>query len=303
MPNTEPPDPMDLASRQRAVTSLAEALGVSERSLRERADFEAVAFAWRRELAEVLGTFLLVFVAAGGSVVDARFGGGVVSRAAQAVAPGLMVLAIILFMGAVSGAHLNPVVSIAFALRRDFPWRRVPFYVGAQLVGGALGMLVLEGVLGRQGSAGLTLPGPGVSAFTAVIWEVILTAGLVSVILGTASGAQAVGWGAAIGVGGYIALAGLMGSPVSGASMNPARSLGPALVAGDLKLWWVYVAGPLVGALVAVGLAWLLRGSGGRTTSRRAASGTLGELWFPEPIHEEPHKAEEEPPAPNGDLR
>ena len=298
MPNTEPPGPMELASRRRAVTSLAEALGVSERSLRERADFEAVEFAWRRGLAEVLGSFLLVFAAAGGSVVDARFGGGVLSRAAQAVAPGLMVLAIILFMGAVSGAHLNPVVSIAFALRRDFPWRRVPFYVGAQLVGGALGMLVLEGVLGRQGSAGLTLPGPGVSAFTAVIWEVILTAGLVSVILGTASGAQAVGWGAAIGVGGYIALAGLMGSPVSGASMNPARSLGPALVAGDLKLWWVYVAGPLVGALVAVGLAWLLRGSGGRTTSRRAASGTLGELWFPEPIQEEPLKAEEEPPAP-----
>ena len=301
MPNIEAPDPMELASRRRAVTSLAEALGVSERSLRERADFEAVTFAWRRELAEVLGSFLLVFVAAGGSVVDARFGGGVVSRAAQAVAPGLMVLAIILFMGAVSGAHLNPVVSIAFALRRDFPWRRVPFYVGAQLVGAALAMLVLEGVLGRQGNAGLTLPAPGMSAFATVIWEAILTVGLVSVILGTASGAQAVGWGAAIGVGSYIALAGLIGSPVSGASMNPARSLGPALVVGNLNLWWVYVAGPLAGALVAVGLAWLLRGSGGGTTGRRAASGTLGEFWFPEPIHEEPHQAEEEPPAPTGD--
>jgi aquaporin Z len=115
-------------------------------------------------------------------------------------------------------------------------------------------------------------------------WEILLTVGLVSVILGTASGAQSVGWGAAIGVGGFIALAGLFGWPVSGASMNPARSLGPALILGDYTAWWAYLAGPLAGACIAVGFAWLLRGRGGGITGRRAASGTLGDLWRPGPI-------------------
>ena len=225
-----------------------------------------------------------MFVAAGAGVVNARFGGHAIPAAAQVVAPGLMVASIILCMGAVSGAHLNPVVSIAFALRRDFAWKRVPGYIAAQLAGAALAMELLMLLLGKQQAAGLTLPGPGTSATLAMAWEAILTLGLVSVILGTASGAQSVGWGAAIGVGGYIALAGLVGSPVSGASMNPARSLGPALIGGDHTGWWAYVAGPLIGSLIAVGFAWVLRGRGGGVTGRRAASGTLGDLWHPGPI-------------------
>ena len=208
----------------RSVAAVAEALGVTEHSLHERLDFEDVNFAWRRLFAEFLGTFLLVFVAAGGSVVNARFGGHAVPLVAQVVAPGMMVMSIILFMGGVSGAHLNPVVSIAFALRRDFAWKHVPGYIASQFGGALLAMLLLVELLGKHGAAGLTLPGSGISTTTALVWEVILTAGLVSVILGTASGAQAIGWGAAIGVGGYIALAGLIGAPVSGASMNPARS-------------------------------------------------------------------------------
>ena len=192
-----------------------------------------------------------------------------------------MVLAIILFMGAVSGAHLNPAVTIAFTLRTDFPLRRVPMYLLAQFAGAALATLVLIGVVGKQGTAGLTLPGPGISAWTAMIWEVILTTGLVSVILGTASGAQQIGAMAAIAVGSYIALAGLIGAPVSGASMNPARSLGPALVLGDWTAWWAYLAGPLAGALVAVGIAHILRGRGGGRFGRRAAQGTLGTGWLP----------------------
>ncbi len=191
------------------------------------------------------------------------------------VAPGLMVMAIILFMGAISGAHLNPAVSVAFALRRDFPWRRVPGYVVVQLLGATLAALFLLAVFGNIENLGATLPGPGYANWQALLMEVVLTAGLVSVILGTASAAQNVGAIAALGVGGYIALAGLWAAPVSGVSMNPARSFGPALVSGDFTSYWVYVVGPLAGAAIAVGCAYVLRGRGGDPISRAAGSGVL----------------------------
>jgi aquaporin Z len=244
-------------------------------------DFRDDSYNWRRLFAEMFGTFLLVLAAAGGPMVNARFGGNVISPAALVVAPGLMVLAIILFMGAVSGAHLNPAVTIAFMLRGDFPVRRVPMYIVAQLAGAVFAALALIGLIGKHGTAGLTLPGTGISAVTAMSWEALLTAGLASVILGTASGAQQIGSMAAIAVGSYIALAGLIGAPLSGASMNPARSLGPALVLGDWTSWWAYVAGPLIGAIVAVWFAQILRGRGGGEFGRRAAQGTLGLGWRP----------------------
>jgi aquaporin Z len=214
-------------------------------------------------------------------MVNARFGGQAVPPTARVVAPALMVMAIIMFMGAVSGAHLNPAVSIAFALRGDFPWRRVVPYIIAQFAGAILATLLLWALLGQQGSAGLTLPGHGISAATARVWEIILTTGLVSVIQGTASGAQQIGTLAAIGVGGYIALAGLWGAPVSGASMNPARSLGPALVLGDWTAWWAYLAGPIIGGIIAVGISRVLRGQGGGLSGTAAAAGTLGTRWRP----------------------
>ena len=195
---------------------------------------------------------------------------------ARVVAPALMVTAIILFMGTVSGAHLNPAVSVAFALRGNFPWKRVPAYVVAQFLGAILATLLLWALIGKQGSAGLTLPGSGISTATAMLWELVLTTGLVSVILGTASGAQQIGPLAAIGVGSYIALAGLWGSPVSGASLNPARSLGPALVLGDWTSWWAYLVGPVAGGAIAVGFAYVLRGRGGGRSGAVAAQGTLG---------------------------
>ncbi len=259
-------------------------------------DFWNASYEWRRIFSELFGTFLLVVVAVGGGMVNTRFGGDVVPGPAQAVGPGVMVMAIILFMGAVSGAHLNPVVSAAFALRGDFPWRRVPLYIAAQLAGAALATLLLIGLIGEQGSAGLTLPGHGISTWTALAWEALLTAGLVSVVLGTASGAQQLGAVAAFGVGGYIALAGLFGAPVSGASMNPARSLGPALVIGNWTAWWAYLLGPAIGALVAVGIAQILRGPGGGLSGTRAAQGTLGTLWHPTRIGE-PQAAPERPGA------
>ena len=242
-------------------------------------DFWNDRYEGRRLFSELLGTFFLVLVAVGGGMVSAKFGGDAVPYGAKVVAPALMVAAIILFMGTVSGAHLNPAVSIAFAARGDFPWKRVPAYIVAQLLGAVLATLLLWGLIGKQGSAGLTLPGAGISTTTAMLWEIVLTTGLVSVILGTASGAQQIGPLAAIGVGSYIALAGLWGSPVSGASMNPARSLGPALVLGDWTSWWAYLVGPVVGGLIAVGFAYVLRGSGGGRSGTAAAQGTIGRDW------------------------
>ncbi len=275
-------DPLADARRAAAVWRGAglSSLGQPD-SLARRFDFADDRYEWRRLFSELFGTFLLVLVAVGGPMVNARFGGNAVSPGALVVAPGLMVLAIILFMGAVSGAHLNPAVTIAFTLRADFPLRRVPLYIVAQFAGAVLATLVLTGLVGQHGTAGLTLPGPGIPVADAMAWEAILTTGLVSVILGTASGAQQIGAMAAIAVGGYIALAGLFGAPVSGASMNPARSLGPALVLGDWASWWAYLVGPLIGALVAVLFAQVLRGRGGGRFGQRAAQGTLGTSWLP----------------------
>jgi len=229
---------------------------------------------WRRICAEVFGTFFLVLVAAGGPMIDQAIPGSV-GRAAAVVAPGLMVMSIILFMGKVSGAHLNPAVSLAFSLRRDFPWRRMPAYVVAQLAGALLAAWFLQAVIHVSAHYGSNYPGVRVTAVDAFLMEAILTVGLVSVILGTASGAQQVGLFGAIGVGGYIALAGLWSSPISGTSMNPVRTLGPDIVSADFTSWWVYLAGPLLGAVLAVGMAFLLRGPGGGTSSSLAAQGVI----------------------------
>src|SRR5262245_17661720 len=238
----------------------------------DRADWDDQRLEWRRLFSELLGTFLLVMAAAGGGIL---VGKGQIALGAAVVAPGLTVLAIILFMGAVSGAHLNPVVSLAFALRGDFPWLRVPGYVIVQLLGATLACLFLLAVFGNVEHLGATLPGPGYHDWQALLMEIALTAGLVSVILGTASAAQNVGAIAALGVGSYIALAGLWAAPVSGVSMNPARSFGPALVSGDFAHYWVYVVGPIAGALLAVAFAVILRGRGGTPISRAAGSGVL----------------------------
>src|SRR5499427_4789333 len=278
--------PSELASqseqdRQQAARRVAvRTLGLPN-SVVSEFDFWDDSFEGRRLFSEVLGTFFLVLVAVGGGMVNARFGGNAVPYTAKVVAPALMVGAIILFMGTVSGAHLNPAVSIAFAARGNFPWKRVPAYIVAQFLGAILATLLLWALIGKQGSAGLTLPGPGIGAGTAMAWEIVLTTGLVSVILGTASGAQQIGPLAAVGVASYIALAGLWGSPVSGASMNPARSLGPALVLGDWTAWWAYLAGPVIGGAIAVGFAYVLRGPGGGRSGVQAAQGTLGSRWRP----------------------
>jgi aquaporin Z len=261
-----------------------------------REEFDDPRLEWRRLFSELLGTFFLVLVAAGGGILH---GQGQISLAAAVVAPGLMVTAIILFMGAVSGAHLNPGVSIAFALRGDFPWRRVPGYIVIQLIGAMLACLFLLAVFGNIQHLGATLPGPGYKDWQALLMEIVLTAGLLSVILGTASAAQNVGAIAALGVGGYIALAGLWAAPVSGVSMNPARSFGPALVSGDWTSYWVYVVGPITGALIAVAFAFVLRGRGGSAISRAAGSGRL-DAQRPEQAEKPGHPTEAGDTTPPG---
>jgi aquaporin Z len=238
-------------------------------------EFNNSSLEWRRLVAETLGTFLLVLAGAGAGVVAAE-SHGQISRAAAVTAPGLTVLAMILSIGAISGAHLNPVVSMAFAARGDFPWKRVPGYVVVQLIGATLAVVFLRLVFGRVGMLGATVPGRGFDDGQALLVELALTAGLVSTILGTASKAQNVGPISALGVSGYIVLAGLWASPVSGASMNPARSFAPEAVLGDFSHLWVYVVGPLVGGLVAVAFARILRGPGGHDpVASAAARGTF----------------------------
>lgn len=264
-------DDLDAAVRARYGSRIA---GVLEREPAWARDFDDLAYEGRRLFGELFGTFLLVLAGAGAAVLDTTTHGQI-GRGAEVTAPALTVLAVILFMGAVSGAHLNPIVSVAFALRGDFAWRRVPGYIVVQCVGAVLAALVLKGAFGDVAHLGATLPGPGFTAGQAFGVEALLSLGLVSTILGTASSAQNIGPLSAVGVGGYIAQAGLWAGPVSGASMNPARSLGPALVSGDLHDLWIYLTAPLVGALAAVAVAYILRGPGGGPSGSRAAQGTL----------------------------
>ena len=247
-----------------------------EREPRWAGDFTDLRFEWRRLFSELFGTFLLVTVGAGGAVLDQLTHGGI-GRVAAVTAPGLLVTAVILFMGAVSGAHLNPVVTLAFTLRRDFHWRRVPGYLTAQVIGAAAACLMLRVTFGAHLDFGASHPGTGFTSGQAFIVEAVLTLGLVSTILGTASTAQNIGALSAFGVGAYIVLAGLWASPVSGASMNPVRSLGPALVSGNFTDLWIYLAGPTTGAVIAVGAAWILRGPGGGISGTTAAQGKLGD--------------------------
>jgi aquaporin Z len=181
-----------------------------------------------------------------------------------------MVMAAIYFMGAVSGAHINPAVTLAFATRGNFPWRRVPGYLVAQFMGAILAALLMRGVFGTVADLGATEPRHGVTEGAAVLLEIVLAAGLVNTVLGTASGARNIGTNAGIAVGGYVALAGLWASTFTGASMNPARSLGPDLVRADFTTTWIYVLGPIVGATIGVGFEWILKGPPTRHGSKAA---------------------------------
>jgi MIP family channel proteins len=206
-------------------------------------------------LAEVIGTFALTFVAAG-TVMAGALSHGQVDHVAKGIAPGLIVMALIYAFGDVSGAHFNPVVTVAFALRGDFRWRRVPEYWAAQLTGAVGAALVLRSTLGGVAHLGATQT--TLSDSRTIVLEAVLTALLVTVILHRASRHSLIGTDAALAVGATVALCGLFGATLSGASMNPARSLGPAIVDGRLGDLWLYVTGSFLGAGLAVVIAFAL---------------------------------------------
>lgn len=230
---------------------------------------ERVVQEWRRLLAECIGTFMLVLVEAGGVVIAALFHQDV-NSAAHYVSCGLIVMAIIYALGSTSGAHINPAITFAFALRKDFPWRRVPGYWLAQLLGAIVAALVIRLLFGNVQHLGAPLPHLETSVVFLV--EALLTFVLVTVILGVAPKGELVGNNVAISTGGTIALCGLFAGRISGASMNPARAFGPYLISGDPGVAWLYILAPFAGALVAAGAAWLLRG-GTNSKAVEAAKG------------------------------
>lgn len=202
-----------------------------------------------RLAAEFVGTFGLVFAGTGAIVVDAESGGGV-GHVGIGLTFGLIVMVMIYAGGHVAGAHFNPAVTLAFAVGRHFPWRTVPRYWAAQLGGALLGSALLGILFGDAADLGATRPRG--SAGQSLVLETVLTFFLMFVITAVATDTRAVGQAAAIAIGGTVGLEALFAGPISGASMNPARSLAPALVAWTWADQWLYVAGPLLGAVVGV---------------------------------------------------
>jgi aquaporin NIP len=210
----------------------------------------------RALVAEAIGTFALVFAGCGAIMVDAKT--GALGHVGVAFAFGLVIMAMIYAVGHVSGAHFNPAVTFSFALARHFPRRLIVPYWGAQLVGAVVAAAVLRGSLGNVAHVGATLPSG--SDGQAFLWEAVLSFFLMFVIMAVATDARAFGEAAAIAVGGTVALDALFGGPITGASMNPARSLGPGIVAGDLSGIWIYLVAPIVGMAGAALVYAFLRG-------------------------------------------
>ena len=210
----------------------------------------------RRLVAEFVGTFTLVFAGCGAIMVDAKT--QALGHVGVAFSFGLVIMAMIYAVGHISGAHFNPSVTFAFALSRHFPWTRAVGYWGAQLVGAIAAAAVLRGSLGNIADVGATLPSG--SQGQSFLWELVMTFFLMFVIMAVATDTRAVGEAAAIAVGGTVGLDAMFGGPISGASMNPARSIGPALVSGNLHALWLYIVAPICGASLAALAYQFVRG-------------------------------------------
>ena len=213
---------------------------------------------WRRAAAEGLAAFALVFAGCGAIVADARYDMAL-GTVGVGLVFGLVIMAMVYATGHLSGAHINPAVTVAFTLTRHFPGRDAGAYVAAQLAGASAAAFALRAAWpDRPADLGATVP--AVTAASALLYETLLTAILMFVIMAVATDTRAVGSGAAIAIGGAVGLDALFGGPVTGASMNPARSIGPALASGQWSEFWVYVAGPVMGAVAGALAYQLVRG-------------------------------------------
>ncbi len=219
----------------------------------------------RALFAELLGSFFLTFVAIASAVVVATHPetGNIVKTAA----PGLIVMALVYSIGSVSGAHINPVITVAFALRRAFPWQRVPAYIVAQIIGAITAAISVRLLFGSAAYDASLLS--HINTPQALGMEILLTMILVTIVIGTATGNKIVGSNAGIAVGGTISLCIMLGETVSGPSMNPALSLGQLLIAGNLSHYWIFVVGPLIGAALAVTFNYI---SHGKSTEHEQAT-------------------------------
>ena len=209
----------------------------------------------RRLVAEAVGTFALVFAGRGAIMVDSDT--GALGHVGVAISFGLVIMVMIYAVGHISGAHFNPAVTLGFALTRHFPLPRVGLYWAAQMAGALVAALLLRASLGNVAGVGVTLPSG--SDGQAFLWEAVLSFFLMFVIMAVATDTRAVGEAAAIAIGGTVGLDAMFGGPVTGASMNPARSLGPAIASGELSSIWVYLAAPLLGAAAAAFVYQFLR--------------------------------------------
>jgi MIP family channel proteins len=216
---------------------------------------------WSQCVAEGLGTFGLVFAGPGAIMID-TLSKGQITHVGVGLVFGLIIATMIYAFGHISGAHFNPAVTFAFVLTRHFPIRRLLFYWAAQLSGATLAALCLRLLLGDVASLGATLPTGSGGAWQSFGLEILLTFFLMIVIMAMATDTRAVGQAAALAIGGTVMLEALFAGPISGASMNPARSLGPALVSGTWTDQWVYLAGPLLGAVVGAFVYQYLREAG-----------------------------------------
>jgi MIP family channel proteins len=213
---------------------------------------------WRRATAEGLAAFALVFAGCGAIVTNAQYDNALGAVGVSLVF-GLIIMVMIYATGHLSGAHINPAVTIAFTLTRHFPPRHAAAYIAAQLAGACAGAVVLLAIWPDQ-PADLGATVPTIAVGSAFVYELVLTAFLMFVIISVATDTRAVGAGAAIAIGGTVGLDALFGGPVTGASMNPARSLGPALAAGQWTHFWIYLAGPLLGAAIGAFAYQVVRG-------------------------------------------
>jgi MIP family channel proteins len=217
--------------------------------------------------AELIGTFALVFAGAGAVMVDAKT--HQLGHVGVAITFGLVVAAMIYALGHISGCHINPAVSLAFALSRHFPWSRVAWYWLAQAAGALIAAAILRGSLGNIAHVGATLPSG--SQGQSFLWEVVLSFFLMLVVMAVATDTRAVGEAAAIAIGGTVGLDAMFGGPISGASMNPARSLGPAVVSGDLHALWIYLTAPFLGVVLGALAYQFLRGEETRPAELHAS--------------------------------